>query len=275
MAETGGIAIVAGQGVLPRLVAERLRADGAAYRVVVLAGVGVDWAAGHPVIDAAFERLGALVSDLKAAGIGRIVFAGAMTRPALDPSRADRAFLAVAPRLMAALAQGDDATLRFVLSLFEDEGFGILEPQAVLPALLPGEGELATARPDPRDLQDIARARQIVAKLGEADVGQGAVVAGGICLGVETIGGTDRLLSGVAALPAPLRGRRGVLVKAPKPGQDRRVDLPAIGPETADAAVSAGLAGIAFPAGEVLVLDREEAVRRADAGGLFLHAYRP
>ena len=128
--------------------------------------------------------------------------------------------------------------------------------------------------PSEADRPDAARAAEIVAALGSVDVGQAAVVARGVCLGVEAVAGTDALLASVAALPAALRapGRAGLLMKAPKPGQDRRVDLPALGPDTVDGAARAGLAGIAFEAGGVMLLDRAAAVARADETGLFLWA---
>ncbi len=115
-----------------------------------------------------------------------------------------------------------------------------------------------------------------MAALGAVDVGQGAVVAQGLCLGVEALPGTDALLAGIAALkpglrPDPARGR-GVFYKAAKPGQDRRIDLPTIGPDTLRAVAAAGLGGVAFQAGSVICLDLEEMQRLAGELGLFLWA---
>ncbi|MBL3554656.1 LpxI family protein, partial [Rhodovulum sulfidophilum] len=124
-----------------------------------------------------------------------------------------------------------------------------------------------------------ARAAAIVAALGASDLGQGAVVAQGLCLAVETLPGTDAMLAWVADVAGACRpdpkGAKGVLCKAPKPSQDRRVDLPAIGPATVEAAHRAGLAGIAVEAGGVLVLEPEETLARADALGLFLWVREP
>jgi len=100
-------------------------------------------------------------------------------------------------------------------------------------------------------------------------------VAQGLCLAVETLPGTDAMLDFVA-LHARLRpdpsGARGVFYKAPKLGQDRRIDLPALGPETIRRAAAAGLAGVAFEAGGVLLLDRAATIAAAEAAGLFLWA---
>lgn len=272
MTETAHIAIIAGEGELPRLLTDAAAMNGRPVTIVSFAEDLPDWTEGFPVIRGVFEKLGGLFHDLGSKGVTHLVFAGAMSRPDLDPSRADETFLALAPKLMAALAQGDDATLRFVASVFETNGFQILAAQEILPELLVEPGALGAARPDDRSQSDIVRATEIVAKLGEADVGQGVVVANGICLGLESIGGTDRMLEQIAALPNHLRGHGGVLFKAPKPKQDMRFDVPAIGPDTVEGAAAAGLQGIAFPAGGLLVLNRAETVRHADAAGLFIWA---
>jgi DUF1009 family protein len=98
-------------------------------------------------------------------------------------------------------------------------------------------------------------------------------VAGGLCLGLETIQGTDALLGFVAETGERYRrGARGVLVKRPKQAQDLRVDMPVIGPGTVAASARAGLAGIAVAADAVMVVDAAETIAAADAAGLFLWA---
>jgi DUF1009 family protein len=113
-----------------------------------------------------------------------------------------------------------------------------------------------------------------VQALGRLDVGQAAVVAKGHVLAVEAAEGTDAMLARCAELRRwGKRGRRdraGVLVKAPKPGQEERVDLPAIGPDTVLKAAQAGLAGIAVAAGRVLVAERAATIAAANKHGLFL-----
>jgi DUF1009 family protein len=182
--------------------------------------------------------------------------------------------LRLAPRVIRGLAAGDDRTLRMVAGIFEAEGFAVRAPQEILTDLVAPAGVLTRAAPGETDRRDAARAAAIVAALGAVDVGQGAVVAGGICLGLESIQGTDAMLDFVARTAGPVRpkGARGVLFKAPKPGQDRRMDLPAIGPGTVEGAARAGLAGVAVEAGGVMVLDLAATVAAADAAGLFLWA---
>jgi hypothetical protein len=215
------------------------------------------------------ERLVPFLDALRHAGVTRVALAGAVARPALDPALFDPATAQLVPRLLAAMQAGDDATLRAAIALIEEHGLAVVGVDEIAPSLIPGPGLLAGA-PDARDRADAARAAAIVAALGAVDVGQAAVVAQGLCLAVEALPGTDAMLDGVAALPRRPPG--GVLFKAPKPGQDRRADLPAIGPDTVARAAAAGLRGIAFAAGGCILIDRAAAVAAAGTAGLFLWA---
>lgn len=262
-------AIIAGQGRLPAALAAAMPEPPLVAAMDGFAPEGI-------TVDLTFrvERLVPFLRALERDGVGQVIFAGAVTRPRLDPSLLDPATAEVLPRLMAAMQQGDDATLRVVIELFEEFGFQVAGVEDVAPALLPGAGVLA-GTVTPRDEADAARAAAIVEALGRVDVGQGAVVVQGLCLGVEALPGTDALLAQVAGItglrPDPARGR-GVFYKAAKPGQDRRIDLPTLGPDTLRGAAAAGLGGVAFQAGSVICLDLAEMQRLAGELGLFLWA---
>ncbi len=272
MTMSGQVAIIAGTGALPGAVQAAL---GGGAAVFAPEGLAVDL----PAERFRFERLVPFLRDLTDRGIARVVLAGAMARPRLDPALFDAATAQLVPRLLAALQGGDDATLRAVIGMIEEAGLRVVGVAEVAPGLLPGQGVLGAVQPSAADGRDVARAATIVAALGAADVGQGAVVAQGLCLAAEALPGTDVMLAQVARDGAALRpdpaGARGVLFKAPKPGQELRVDIPALGPQTVRAAAAAGLAGIAWAAGEVLVLERAAMVAEADRLGLFLWAWAP
>jgi DUF1009 family protein len=248
----GRLAIISGTGALPALVA-------AAHPAVIvrLAGVTAE-VEGPDVIEARLERFGQMFADLRAAGVSDLCLAGAMRRAAFDPALLDAETAALLPRVMAAQRLGDDALLREIVAIFESEGFRVRGAHEVRPDLVAPEGVLTGTPPDGADA---ARARAVLAALGPLDVGQAAVAAKGQMLGIETLQGTDAMLRFVAET-AP--GSGGVLVKRAKPGQDLRVDMPAIGPDTVALAAKAGLAGIEVQAGHVLLLD-PEAVRAACA----------
>lgn len=271
----GPLGIIAGAGALPRLIAE---AQGARpHLVCAFEGIAPDWIGAHPNVVVPFEKPGRLFGALRQAGVTRLVMVGGMSRPKLRPLGFDRTAVGLAPRILPLLGKGDDALLRGLAEVFEAEGFRMIGVQDVLDDLVAPAGPLSAVRATEAQHADIARAAEIVGALGALDLGQAAVVEHGLCLGVEAIQGTDALLDAVARTPDTLRaapgGRAGVLFKAPKPRQDRRLDLPAIGPETVRRAAHAGLAGIAVRAGGVLLIDREAIVAEADRSGLFLHGW--
>ena len=262
------LAVIAGEGSLPGAVVE---ANHGAW-FVRIEGVEAH-NPGAPEIAARFERLGQLFDDLRANGIEEVCFAGAVTRPALDPMAFDPKMLSLVPRLMEAMKSGDDALLRLVIAVFEQEGFAVRGAHELVPGLTAEAGLLAGDPPDRAARDDAHLATEILAALGPLDVGQACVVAGGLCLGIETIQGTSFLLRMAAETdPRLRRGAKGVLVKRPKPGQDLRVDMPAIGPETIREAAAAGLAGVVIAAQQVLILDREATIKAAEEADLFLLA---
>lgn len=260
-------AVIAGQGALAPAVIAALDAP----LVYALDGFAPDGLKATPF---RLERLVLFLDSLLDQDVSRVVFAGAIRRPRLDPEQFDPRTAQLVPRIMMAMQAGDDGALRAVLDVFEDHGLTIASVAEVAPDLIPSEGML-TGEPSPADRRDADRAARILTALGPLDVGQGAVVAQGQCLAIETLPGTKAMLD-FAARHAALRpnavGARGVFVKAPKPGQDMRIDLPTLGPDSVTQAADAGLAGIAWAAGGVIVLDRDECIRRAQASGLFLWA---
>jgi hypothetical protein len=182
-----------------------------------------------------------------------------------------------APKIIAAALKGDDALLRTIAGMFEKEGFHIVSAAEAAPALLSEESTITKAKPLPRDLSDIAIAARIVRELGALDIGQAAIVCEGLPLAVEAAEGTDAMIKRIVSLPQNIRGtpakRRGVLVKAPKPIQDRKTDLPVIGVQTIANVADAGLAGIALEAGGALIVNRKAVIEAADAAGLFVTGF--
>tara|TARA_R110002096_G_scaffold92853_8_gene209585 strand:+ start:376 stop:1188 length:813 start_codon:yes stop_codon:yes gene_type:complete len=264
------IAIIAGRGCLPASLIAALPQRPYVAGLEGFCPTGV-----VPDILFRVERLVPFLNHLIDIGISRVCFAGAVQRPRLDPSLFDARTAQMVPRLLAAMQAGDDATLREVLAIFEEFGLEIVAVPSIAAGLVPGAGVLC-GTVTPPDEDDAERAQAIVSALGAVDVGQGAVVQQGLCLAVETLPGTDAMLRAVAQIAVTLRPDpavgRGVIYKAPKPGQDRRIDLPTIGPETVALAGAAGLGGIVWQAGGVIVLDLDATIAAADAQGIFLWA---
>lgn len=262
----GRLAILAGGGDLPPRLAA-LRPD-----AVQITFKGVAHKLGDAAQVHSYEKMGGLFAALKAEGVSEVVMAGAMSRPPLDPAAFDPVMQALAPRLLAAMQGGDDALLRLVITVFEEQGFAVRGAHEIDPALTADAGVLAGAPLSAAKQTDADRACDILSALSPLDVGQGAVVEAGQCLGIETLQGTDALLGFVAATPKHLRKGGGVFVKAPKRGQDLRVDMPTIGPDTIRAAHSSGLSAVLVQAGAVIVLARGDTVALAESLGVTLIA---
>ncbi len=271
-ADQKGLAIIAGAGDLPRLVAEECARTSRPYQVVGFGNAALKWAVDHPLYVAQFEKPASMFKALKNAGCGEVVFAGAMARPNLNPLKFDLKMLKLAPSLLPAMKSGDDVTLRTITTIFEAEGFKVVGADQVLTNLIAKSGCPTKVQPSDLDQADILRANIVLTHLGQADAGQAAVVANGICLGLESIQGTDAMLEFVANTAAPFRrgDAKGVLVKAAKPDQSRLVDMPTIGPDTMKNAHQAGLAGVCVFDGSALILDLDATIATADKLGLFL-----
>ena len=153
-------------------------------------------------------------------------------------------------------------------------GFALIGAHEVAPEILVGAGAIGGIEPSEGDRGDIARGVKLLQATGPFDVGQAVVVADNRVLAIEAAEGTDHMLQQLAALrgDGAVRwpARTGVLVKAPKPGQDRRIDLPSLGPRTVEKARAAGLAGIAVAAGETVIAEPQAVAEAADRAGLFV-----
>lgn len=269
----GDIALIAGRGRLPQLLAGALAAGGdGAPPVYALEGQVPDLpCAVHPF---RAETLGSLIAELAGKGLTRICLAGAIHRPALDPARVDAATAPLVPRMIAALGRGDDGALRMAAQFFEEAGIAVVGADAILPDLLPEAGVPTRVEPDQAVREDAVRGMEALDLIGRADIGQGCVVARRQILAVEAMPGTDAMLASLRERSGHLPAG-GILCKAPKPGQDRRIDLPTIGPETVKNAAAAGLSGVVIAAGGVLMLDAEAAIAEADRQRLFIWIREP
>lgn len=266
------IALIAGTGALPGLLADALVAAGDPPVICEMAGFVPDVRADLPRIRFRIETLGTMLDRLHQQGVTRICMAGAVRRPRIDHDAIDALTAPLIPRLTAAMSKGDDGTLRAIIAVLEERGFAIVGADQILPGLLPDAGILTLVHVNPALQSDAQMAQAQIAAMGRADTGQACVIRDGIVVAREDAAGTDAMLHGLAAKPD--FARVGLLFKAPKPGQDRRVDLPVIGPATAMMAAKAGLAGIVIQAGGVMVIDLPQVVSILNGQGMFLWVRR-
>ncbi len=271
----GPLALICGGGSLPLAVADSVAARGRKVLLFALRGFAdpKDFA-GREHTWVHLGQFGTVARIARAQGCRDIVCLGSVVRPAFWQLRPDFFTLTALRQVARAFRGGDDHLLSSVARVIEGRGFRMLGAHEVAPEILAPQGRLARAEPCARDLADMALGFAYLRAAGPFDIGQAVVVANKHVLAVEAAEGTDAMLARVADLRASGRIKApkgaGVLVKAPKPAQDRRFDLPSLGPKTVAGAGGAGLAGIAVAAGETIIAEPEALVAAADKAGLFV-----
>jgi len=298
------IALIAGTGDLPPLLAARLAEQGTPAVICEMMGFASSVSGDFDRVPFRIETLGTFLQTLKDRGVTQVCMAGAMRRPPVDPTAIDAATAPLVPRLMQAMAKGDDGTLREVVAIFTDNGFEVIGAHHIAPELAPMAGTYTKAMP-PDVSQDLAVAVTALAEMARADLGQAMLVRDGRVIAREDDRGTDALLGDFCAALEPSNGQGdpmgsliegavdlarefsdwlsgqdvtadslpaqgAFLYKAPKPGQLLLVDMPTIGVRTAMMAAEAGLAGIVIAEAGVLVLDLPQVISVLDAQGMYL-----
>ncbi len=273
--EKAPLGIFAGSGPLPAIVAEAAVAKGRSVFIVAIKGWSDPSIAQFPHAWVRYGALGKSIQLLKQAECRELVMIGPLNRPTIFNFRPDWTILKSLVHVLGLLRRGDDGLLSGTVQYFEEtHGFHIRPAEEVAAELVAPLGLLTNVSPSDEDMVDVHMAIEIVRERGRNDLGQGAVVSEGLMLDVEDEQGTDAMLRRVAQVSEHTRGR-GVLVKLPKPGQERRVDLPTLGITTVENAATAGLAGIAYEASGALIADVEGVSHRADDLGLFVIGLPP
>ncbi|MEL6830677.1 MAG: UDP-2,3-diacylglucosamine diphosphatase LpxI [Pseudomonadota bacterium] len=271
------LGLLAGLGDLPVHVAQAAEARGQPVYVLRLKGF-VESALDHlPGETVGMGEIGKTVKLFRAAGVEEMCFAGRVDRPDFATLKPDLKGMSLLPRVLAAARKGDDALLRVMIEAFESEGFRVIGADEASSSLLAQQGLIAGSEPHSSEMDDLEKAAHVASGIGALDIGQGAIVCNGLVLCVEAQEGTDAMLERCATLDPKLRGtfdqRRGVLVKRPKPIQERRIDLPTIGLGTVERAAAAGLAGLGVEAGGALVIDLPSVQAAAQKYGVFVYGF--
>ena len=273
------LAIICGGGSFPGAVADAVAARG---RRPVMFGIK-GWA--DPAVIGrhvhhwiALGQAGRFFRLAKAENCREVLFIGTVLRPPIKDLRLDWHTLRLMPSVIRFFRGGDDKLLSGVAGVAESGGLRVVGVKDVAPELFVPEGALGRHRPSERDQADIAHALKLIGALGPFDVGQAAIVADSHVIAVEAAEGTDHMLARIIELRGLGRVTSasgvGVLVKAPKPGQDRRLDLPSIGPRTIELVAKAGLAGLAVTAGSTMIAEAERTISAADRAKVFVIGVR-
>jgi hypothetical protein len=272
--ETRPLAILCGAGGFPLEVARAAEANGRRPFLVGVVGSSDPAIEAFPHVWVHLGQIGKMFGALAGHAIADIALVGAMNRPEFSELRFDWGALKRAPELAQLFRGGDNRLLVGIAGIFEREGLRVVGAHEIAPQLLAPLGVVGTRAAPSEAEADIRVGADLLAALSPFDVGQGAVVVNGRIVAIEAAEGTDAMLARVADLKASRRlrwqGPQGVFVKAPKRGQDLRLDMPTVGPKTLEAARRAELRGVALGAGQVLIADRDAFLRAAEAAGLFV-----
>ncbi len=265
---TERVGLIAGSGRFPVLFAETARRRGVG--VVAVAHVGeTDEGLGGVVEAITWVHAGqleAIIAALKQAGVSRAVMVGGIAKPRLFREfKPDARALSVIARCG---TLRDDVLLRALARELENEGIQIVESTLYLQDIVPVAGVLSARQPTPEEWADIHVGFRAAKVIGQFDIGQSVVVRGGAVVAVEGIEGTDATIRRAGQL---VNGDI-VVVKACKPTQDLRFDLPAVGPETVRTIAEVKGRALAMEAGRTILLDRDEMVALADATGMAIVA---
>lgn len=265
------IGVLAAGGSIPAAVCEAALAKGIEVYVVALKGQAEPGLSRFPHRWVRLGQVGHLLGAFRDAKCRDIVIVGSLRRPNLRKIGVDFGLIRHLPTILSLTRGGDDTVLKRVVRFFEAQGFRVRGAHEIAPTLLAPGGALGGIAPSAEDEHDIAHALALLGALGPFDVGQAVVVARGHVLAIEAAEGTDEMLKRCGALRQwGGHKRSGVLVKAPKLGQELRVDMPVIGPRTVELVAAAGLAGIAVGEGKVMIAEQADMVSLADRHHIFV-----
>ena len=270
------LGVICGYGQLPVEIAQGALRAGRRPYLVGIEGEADAGISNFPHEIMAWGQIGKLFKLLKRLNISQVVFAGGIKqRPDLLKLKLDLVAIMSLPQVLTFMLGGDNSVLSGTIKLFERRGIEIVGPHLIAPNLLARAGSIAGRKPGAKGLQTIRLGFSACKALGAFDIGQASVAEAGRVVALEGAEGTDAMLDRIVSMrqigKMPLEGKHGVLVKTMKPGQDMRVDLPAIGPNTIDEALRAGLKGIALEADRSIILEREKTIAAARNANIFIY----
>ncbi|MDR0803729.1 MAG: UDP-2,3-diacylglucosamine diphosphatase LpxI [Rickettsiales bacterium] len=261
------IAVFCGGLKLPFLVVDSLRENGWSVLAVGLRGF-YDSALKTDMV----VRLGgggAAIREMKRRGITQMCFVGAIGHPNLSDIRPDLFSLGILAKI-AKNAKGYDSMSTALIAELQRRGFRVVAAQDICPDLTLDAGIHTRTRPSKSDQANCARAIAVSHMIGREDIGQSVAVDGAV-LAVEAAEGTAKMLERVAAVHCGKK-KSGVFAKMTKPGQNLKIDIPAIGVDTVNAVADAGLHGIVINAKTCFVIDRAAVIATANRRGIFISA---
>ncbi|MEM7071156.1 MAG: UDP-2,3-diacylglucosamine diphosphatase LpxI [Pseudomonadota bacterium] len=273
--EISKLAVLAGSGGLPHYILEYTKHAGIQTIAVLFKGQSYERSfdhVEHQQFD--FGQIKKISSYLLKHGVTHVVMAGAIKRPSISNLNLDimgaRWLIKCGGVLL-----GDDNLLTKIINIAEQElNVTFIGAHEILPEKSNfTEGYFGKYRANKTDLEDIKRGLDVFKHIGQTDVGQSLVVSDGLVLAIEAIEGTDSMLMRAGQLRPTSKG--GVLLKMMKHHQEKRADLPTIGPQTANILAQQKLNGMVIDARSMLILDKHKLIELCDRRGIFIYAHNP
>ncbi len=263
------IAIIAGALDLPFLTRDALKRAG--WDVFVIGLKNFYDPRLNPDMVIRLGGAGPAVRMARKLGIKKITFVGALGHPDLSDLRPDfwtlRALLKIIKH-----QRGYDSMAVAVNKVLEKQGFEVVAAQDLAPELaFQNAGVQTKKKPSAADKKNIERAIEVSHTIGAADIGA-SVVVDKMVVAVEAAEGTAKMLERVVDMRKNKRKVSGVFAKMTKPGQDLRIDIPAIGVDTVNAVAAAKLRGIVVNTKTCFVVNRDAVIKQADKLGIFIVA---
>ena len=263
------IALIAGALQLPFFTRDALRRAGWNVFVVGLKNF-VDPKL-NPDMVVRLGGAGRAVREFRRRGIRNLTFVGAIGHPNLYDIRPDFWSLSALISIMKH-QRGYDSMAVTLNKVLEKRGFKVVAAQDLAPELtFESAGVQTKTKPTKSDTANITRAIEVSHTIGAADIGASVVVDKQV-IAVEAAEGTAKMLERVIEMRKNKRGTSGIFAKMTKPGQDLRIDIPAIGVDTVHAVAAAHLRGIVVNTKTCFVVDRENVIHEANKLKIFIVA---
>ena len=268
------LAIIAGEGGLSDVIIETARKKGWNVTVFAIGDLSITKNQSISLIEMKRLDIGRIIKTLKSQKIKNICMVGYIPRPNnlrdyLDFQYLNPQTLSLLFKSIGILRGGDASLFKKINSLLENKGYKVIGASEIAPNLTLKEGLYSSKRVSKVEFEDIKKAQQCAEMTGYLDVGQAVVVKNGRVLAIEAVEGTDAMLERVACLGGISIKRGGVILKSAQINQDKRVDMPTIGPDTIKNIVKANLSGIAITADDVIVLDFQQVIEIIEDNNLY------
>ena len=264
------LAIVAGRGDLPKIIIKKCQQDNRKFIILLIEGqVSNEDYLQYQHYTLPIGQIGKALRIFRENQVKDIVFAGGIDKPSMTNIKVDGKGAMLLAKITGVKLFGDDNVLTAVTNFFKKEGFNILGAHQIVDDLVIDKGVLGKVKADKKFLTDIELGKKIIHTISEFDVGQSVVVQQNTIIGIEAKEGTDNLISRSGKVQFP-KGRKPILIKMKKLGQNTAVDLPSIGIKTIENLHQNNFAGLAIEAGASLILDKQQVIKLADQYKLFI-----